>query len=609
MATVMQINPFEFFVDSNGTALDSGYIWIGEANKYSPSFPVPIFYDEALTIPASNPLRTSNGYVVRNGTPTFLYLEGNYSVLVQDKNQQQVFYVPDFLLTGSDGAASQAELDALRADLANKVDLAKGASLVGYKKNATGSVGRTVSARLDDVVNVLDFGADPTGAVDSLAAFNAARDHVQTTGDFRGGKIVIPNGYYKLSGSWVFTAAAAGVHNITIEGSGILCATLDFTSSPAGSDGIVFTGAGAHAKVSGFMIKGARRHGLSFSTCHEISIQEMRIQNCIGHGLTFNDTFMCSVTDLWSTTNGGNGINFDQIHTSIFFHRVYANSNTGIGFAINGMTYSAFISCGSDANSKGYSVSNVRGVSFLSCGAEGNLTDGWFVFSSNASQGTIPLAFRYVHGLEFVACAAYFNSASSPGSFGNFITVDANDANPIQFSMKGCGSARANVADFAVIIDGAGGPITYRDDDADHDGKYSITGGASVTAAGYKESIIPSGSSVSLTTITAKTVTSLTLPAGDWDIDGTVLYTPQGSTLVSGYFSGISLVANTLPGEQDYMTGGVGYTRAATASTFNIRSPAVRIRSDGTTVVHLIAYAAFSAGTLVAAGKLTARKI
>jgi hypothetical protein len=485
-------------------------------------------------------------------------------------------------------------------NLANNTDPTKGAALVGYK-------GRTVALRLGDTVSVLDYGADPTGVADSLAAFNLARNAVQTGGDFTGGTIVIPKGTYKLSGPWVFTANASGVHNITLKGDGVLTTTLDFTTATAGTDGVVFTGAGAHAVVTGFMIKGARRDGLSFSTGHQFAVKEMRVQNCIRHGIHYDDTFMCSISDVWSTTNGGNGVNFNQKHTSITAYRLYTNDNTGIGLAINGMTYSTFVSCGSDNNIKGYSVSNVRGVSFISCGCEANLTDGWYVFSSNASQGTIPVEFRYVHGLELIGCAGYFNGVSSPGNFGCLLTAIANDANPIQFSMKGCGSRRANVADFSVILAGTTGPIGYRDDDGDHDGPYSITG--TVVANGYLESIIPSGSSLSLTTGVTRNITSLTLPAGDWDIDGTVLYTPTSTTTVTGYYSGISTTSNTLPNEQDYMTGGVGYTRAATAATFNLRSPTTRIRSTGSTVVYLVAQGVFGASTLVACGKLTARKI
>lgn len=487
----------------------------------------------------------------------------------------------------------------LAQDLANDSDPAKGAALVGYS-------GRTVYDRLQDTVSVLDFGADPTGATDSIAAFNAARDYVQTGGDFTGGRILIPKGYYKLSDTWLFTADASGVHNITLEGDGILSTTLDFTTAPASTDGISFTGAGAHAVVRGFMIKSAKRHGLSFSTCHEISVQEMRIQNCTTHGLHFDDTFMCSLSDLWLTTNGGNGLNFQQKHTSVTAYRVYTNDNTGIGTAINGVTYSSFVSCGSDNNTKGYSVSNCRGVTFLSCGCEANLTDGWYLFSSNASQGTLPIEYRYLAGIELIGCVGYFNGMSAPGLYGNFLTAFAQDANPIQFSMRGCGSARFNVADFSVVISGVGGPVIYTDEDAKHDGKYSITGNA--MPSGYLESVIPSGSSVSLTSNVTQNVTSINLPGGDWEVDCTALFTPDGSTSVIGYLTGITTSSGALPNEQSYMSDGRGFTRVS-ATTFNLRSPAVRIRSDALTTVYMVVQASFSAGPLVACGTLTARKL
>lgn len=124
MSIIMQINPFDFFTDTRGDALDAGYIWIGQVNLDPRQYPVVAYYDEALTIPAPMPLRTSNGYIVRNGSPTFLYIDGNYSILVQDKQQRQVFYVPDFLMISSGQAVSFS-------DLSNTTDPTKGAAMVG----------------------------------------------------------------------------------------------------------------------------------------------------------------------------------------------------------------------------------------------------------------------------------------------------------------------------------------------------------------------------------------------------------------------------------------------------------------------------------------------
>lgn len=103
MSIVTRMNPFDFFTDTAGDALDEGYIWIGVANQDPRQFPVSIYYDSALTIPAAMPLRTSSGYVVRNGSPTFLYGNGNYSILVQNKRNEQIYYVADFLMVGNSG--------------------------------------------------------------------------------------------------------------------------------------------------------------------------------------------------------------------------------------------------------------------------------------------------------------------------------------------------------------------------------------------------------------------------------------------------------------------------------------------------------------------------
>lgn len=110
MSIVMQVNPFEYFADLSGDALDEGYIWFGEPNKDPKQYPVTVYFDAGLQIPAAQPLRTSAGYITRNNAPAFLYINGNYSVLVEDKKGRQVFYVADFLMVGSSTAVSINEL-------------------------------------------------------------------------------------------------------------------------------------------------------------------------------------------------------------------------------------------------------------------------------------------------------------------------------------------------------------------------------------------------------------------------------------------------------------------------------------------------------------------
>lgn len=185
MAFTMEINPFEFFADTNGDALDAGYIWIGEVNKDPRLYPVTIYYDQAQTIPAMQPLRTSNGYVVRNGSPTFLYVTGNYSVMVLDKRGRQVYYVPDFLLIGNSGAVSIP-------DLSNTTDPGKGDAYIGVKRiSPPGGVGTTLHNWIEgQFINVkTDFGAVGDGVTDDTLAFQNAcastRDVFVPAGNYR----------------------------------------------------------------------------------------------------------------------------------------------------------------------------------------------------------------------------------------------------------------------------------------------------------------------------------------------------------------------------------------------------------------------------------------
>lgn len=144
MSIVMQLNPFDYFSDQLGDALDEGYIWIGQPNKDPRQYPVSIFYDKALTIPAALPLRTNAGYIVRGNAPTFLYINGNYSVLVLDKQGRQIYYIADFLLTGNSGAVSSS-------DLGNTTDPTLGGALVGRGLRTIKSVAelQTVAGRYD----------------------------------------------------------------------------------------------------------------------------------------------------------------------------------------------------------------------------------------------------------------------------------------------------------------------------------------------------------------------------------------------------------------------------------------------------------------------------
>jgi hypothetical protein len=135
--------PFPVFQDSDGQPLDNGYVWIGVPNLPPQTNPVNVYFDNALTILAPQPLRTINGYISRFGSPAQVYVDGaNFSILVQDSKGSMVYNFPEGTGIGSDACA------------------------ITYNPPFTGSVPYPVCEKLEQTVSVKDFGAIGDGVTD-----------------------------------------------------------------------------------------------------------------------------------------------------------------------------------------------------------------------------------------------------------------------------------------------------------------------------------------------------------------------------------------------------------------------------------------------------------
>ena len=77
-------SPFPIYTDSDGTPLENGYIFIGEPGLSPITNPKQAYWDSTLTNPA-NDIRTKGGYPMQINNPGRLYVDGNYSIVVQDK--------------------------------------------------------------------------------------------------------------------------------------------------------------------------------------------------------------------------------------------------------------------------------------------------------------------------------------------------------------------------------------------------------------------------------------------------------------------------------------------------------------------------------------------
>jgi hypothetical protein len=165
--------PFPIFTGIDGQPLENGYVWIGVANLDPEGNQIAVYWDEALTIPAPQPIRTVSGYPARAGSPARLYVDSDYSIRVQDKNGTLVYSAP---------VATER--------YSNVVVIGDNAEDVIYDPPFTNAAQTNVKLKLSQTVSVKDFGAVGDGITNDAAAIQAAIDEVSASG----GGLVTVNG-------------------------------------------------------------------------------------------------------------------------------------------------------------------------------------------------------------------------------------------------------------------------------------------------------------------------------------------------------------------------------------------------------------------------------
>ena len=140
--------PFPIFYDNDGTPLDDGMIYVGQANQDPRVNPVTVYTDEARTIPIAQPIRTLGGRPAYQGAPINLYVaEAAYSIAVQNRFGTPIVSAPDVSMSAED---------------------------FSFIQSGAGAVARTVQSKLRDTVSVKDFGAVGNGIANDTAGITAA---------------------------------------------------------------------------------------------------------------------------------------------------------------------------------------------------------------------------------------------------------------------------------------------------------------------------------------------------------------------------------------------------------------------------------------------------
>lgn len=172
---------FPQFTDIDGQPLESGYVYVGTAGLQASTNQITVYWDEAKTSPATQPIRTQGGYLMNSGSPGNIYVDADdYSIEVNNKNNSSIYS---------------------STNITN-----------GVKLGLTGAVSRTANSKLSDFVSVKDFGAVGDGTTDDTAAFKAAID--SSNG------VYVPAGTFRIAGNLIINSST------TIFGDGMYSTTI-----------------------------------------------------------------------------------------------------------------------------------------------------------------------------------------------------------------------------------------------------------------------------------------------------------------------------------------------------------------------------------------------
>jgi hypothetical protein len=117
------------------------------------------------------------------------------------------------------------------------------------------------------------------------------------------------------------------------------------------------------------------------------------------------------------------------------------------------------------------------------------------------------------------------------------------------------------------------------------------------------------GSAVSLTNSTGANVLSMSVPVGDWDIWGCVVYAFGAATTGTLLLSSVGPVSTT----QQTLQSGIAIEQAFAsfhpASDYSVPTGIWAVKLAATTTIYLTAAAAFAGGTMSAYGTIYARRM
>jgi len=377
-----------------------------------------------------------------------------------------------------------------------------------------------------------------------------------------------------------------------------------------GYNGIIATG----SLVDSVLISGnsfnstAAPYNLNLASKYKVNI----IPNNIYVGSSGLDEY--TAQRITSQTSG-NGDCVYAIGGSGYKQKYYVanGSPSSPSIATNGLTIGANLYGAYDG------TSFIERAALFRASVQGTVTKGsgivpaGFIFSTMDSSGTSAdrIVLDPIGNWSCVSNKTGSLGSSSSGWNGIYNSYGSSSGQTVSWtSGTGVpnGSVTANVGSLYTDNSGAAGSVLYVKEIGTGNTGWVVSSTPSTLTT--TSATLASGSAVALTTATAKTVTSISLAAGTWDVSGVVDFSLAGTTSVLGasnYIAGINTTTNALGGQDTYLNRPLIVTTGT--GTMATDTPTRRITLATTTTVYLIAQATFSAGTVAAYGTITANRV
>ena len=283
--------PYPVFLDRDGTPLDNGFVFIGVENLEPVTNPLPVFWDEALTISADQPIRTINGYPSRAGTPSQLFSNSDYSISVRDSKNTVVY----------------TELSSTNAATV-------------FTQYGTGAVKRSMNDKAAEQFSVKDFGAVGDGVTDDGPAIQRAIDAAGANPSIA---VVFPGtttSYYIASGLRLDNAKGS------LKADGVVVVSTDQSI-----DMLTVTGAASIIDGIQFYRTAGTGKGVVLSV-PECKLYNLRISGGHSIGLEMNGAYLTSMIKCYIS---GNAVNVKDTGTSQASEMVGCNLYGGASTSTN----------------------------------------------------------------------------------------------------------------------------------------------------------------------------------------------------------------------------------------------------------------------------------